>query len=40
VDVNMDVDVAAPVSVAALMNGNDIVNMIDAVPRSGGDELR
>ena len=38
--VALAVAVAAPVIVAALVNGNDIVNVIDAVRRSGVDELR
>ena len=31
----VDVDVIAPVIVAALVNGNDIVNVIDAVNAPG-----
>jgi hypothetical protein len=38
--VALAVAVAAPMMVAALVGGNDIVNMIDAVRRSGVDELR
>jgi hypothetical protein len=38
--VALAVAVAAPVMVAALGNGIDIVNVIDAVQRSGVVELR
>jgi hypothetical protein len=38
--VALAVAMAAHVSVAARVNGNDIVNVIDAVRRSGVDELR
>jgi hypothetical protein len=34
------VALAAPVIMIALVNENDIVNVIDAVRRSGLDELR
>jgi hypothetical protein len=40
VAVALAVDVAAPMSVAALVNGSDIVNVNDTVGRSGVDALR
>jgi hypothetical protein len=39
VAVSVALAVGAPVSVAALVNGNNIVNVIDAVRRSGIDVL-
>jgi hypothetical protein len=40
VAVNVALAVGAPVMVAALGNGNNIVKVFDAVRRSGVDELR